>query len=246
MYKSEGKLHQSSTDLDLCKVFNEKACCSASEITQTASLATYGEAPKDCLNMFDQTDCSICETNVAIQTGPLRICDAVFDAYFSDDAVNQVIFPCGESEGIIGRNGSKLESNGVSFCEELGFNDQTSDDSAEEPCYGSNAMSKIAHLEPSIVSVLLRDCASRQHKVQTAYESAEDTRLGSKGSAEQVKELGGSVNNQTLKWFQDLEQQFLEMKLVGMSSRLLTTVVNKAVLWIRWHNQLLRLRMIQM
>lgn len=98
---SEGKLADLEfEDLNVCKVFHEKTCCSASRMLSASkaveTLATYGEAPKDCLDLFELLECSIC------QSGTLPICasfcDRVFeacsDAYFSSDATNQVKTQC--------------------------------------------------------------------------------------------------------------------------------------------------------
>lgn len=106
-YESERKPPKSADlelkDLNLCRVFHGKTCCSASEMITASvaveNLATYGEAAKECLDLFELLECSICHPNDGIQSGPLRICasfcDIVFeacsDAYFSsDDASNQV------------------------------------------------------------------------------------------------------------------------------------------------------------
>ncbi|KAF8045056.1 hypothetical protein N665_5678s0002 [Sinapis alba] len=129
--ESEGKLPKLADlefeDLNLC------------------SLATYGEAVKDCLDLFE-----------GIQSGTLHMCasfcDRVFeacsDAYFSSNATNQVIVPCGASETIICGKASKWESNGTTFCYALGFTVQTAEDSAQEPCHGSKSS-----LEPPVAVV---------------------------------------------------------------------------------------------
>lgn len=83
-------------DLNLCKVFHGKTCSSASNAVE--SLATYGEAVKDCLDLFELLECSIC------QSGTLPICDRVFeacsDAYFSSDATSDQVRPvCVNSKG---------------------------------------------------------------------------------------------------------------------------------------------------
>lgn len=89
-------------DLNQCNVFHGKTCCSASQVHSASvaleNLATYGEASKECLGLFELLECSICHPNVGIQSRPLGICasfcDRVFeacsDAYFSSDANNQV------------------------------------------------------------------------------------------------------------------------------------------------------------
>ena len=90
-YELEGKLPKPG-DLNLCNAFHDKTCWSA-------SLATHGEASKDCLYFYDLLECSICHPDVGVQSERLRICasfcDRVFeacsDAYFStSDASNQV------------------------------------------------------------------------------------------------------------------------------------------------------------
>ncbi|CAH2054989.1 unnamed protein product, partial [Thlaspi arvense] len=158
-------------DRNLCEVFHGKTCCSVSR-TDSASLAvenlaTYGEAAKDCLDLFELLECSICDPNVGIQLGPLGICaslcDRVFeacsDAYFSSDASNQVIVPCGASEGIICGKASKWESNGTAFCDAVGFTVHTADDCVQEPCYGSKSS-----LEP-VVESLIKSGILRRLKV---------------------------------------------------------------------------------
>lgn len=89
-------------DLNLCNVFHGKTCCSASTMHSASlaleNLATYGEATKDCLDLFELLECSIYQPDVGIQSEPLRICasfcDRVFeacsDAYFRRNASNQV------------------------------------------------------------------------------------------------------------------------------------------------------------
>ncbi|KAH0881490.1 hypothetical protein HID58_068884 [Brassica napus] len=102
------------------------------------SLATYGEAAKDCLYLFELLECSIC------QPGTLPICasfcgrvfQACSDAYFSSDASDQVIVPCGASESIICGKATKWETNGTAFCYALGFTVQSA---VEESCYGSKS-----------------------------------------------------------------------------------------------------------
>ncbi|KAF2548833.1 hypothetical protein F2Q70_00023947 [Brassica cretica] len=140
---SEGKLADLEfEDVNVCKVFHEKTCCSASRMLSASeaveSLATYGEAPKDCLYLFELLECSICQPG----TLPIRasFCDRVFqacsDAYFSSDASDQVIVPCGASESIICGKASKWETNGTAFCYALGFTVQSA---VEEPCYASKS-----------------------------------------------------------------------------------------------------------
>ncbi|XP_056844237.1 folate-binding protein 1-like [Raphanus sativus] len=157
-YELEGKLPESADvefkDLNMCTMFHEKTCCSASRMLSASlavkDLATHGEASKDCLFWFELLECSICHPDVGVQPRPLRICasfcDTVFeacsDAYFSTrDASDQVMVPCGVSNGTICQRASKLETNGKGFCEAVGFSVvQGADDQAEEPCYGSNSV----------------------------------------------------------------------------------------------------------
>ncbi|CAH8306198.1 unnamed protein product [Eruca vesicaria subsp. sativa] len=102
----EGKLPKFADlefkDLNLSNVFHAKTCCSR---MLSASLATHGEASKDCLALFELLQCSICHPDVGVQSVPLRICasfcDSVFeacsDAYFTTH--DQVVVPCGASNG---------------------------------------------------------------------------------------------------------------------------------------------------
>ncbi|KAG2245676.1 hypothetical protein Bca52824_085304 [Brassica carinata] len=158
-YELEGKLPESADlefkDLNMCSMFHEKTCCSASLALQ--NLATHGEASKDCLYFYDLLECSICHPDVGVQSERLRICasfcDTVFeacsDAYFStSDASNQVIVPCVASNDTICEKASKLETNGTAFCEAVGFTVvQTADDSA---CYGSS----ISSFGPAVKSLI--------------------------------------------------------------------------------------------
>ncbi|KAG2245673.1 hypothetical protein Bca52824_085301 [Brassica carinata] len=151
-YELEGKLPESADlefkDLNMCSMFHEKTCCSASLALQ--NLATHGEASKDCLFWFELLECSICHPDVGVQSGPLRVCasfcDTVFeacsDAYFStSDSTNQVIVPCVASNDTICEKASKLETNGTAFCEAVGFTVvKPAGDSVEEPCYGSKSI----------------------------------------------------------------------------------------------------------
>ncbi|CAH8386132.1 unnamed protein product [Eruca vesicaria subsp. sativa] len=154
----EGKLPESADlefkNLNMCNVFHDKTCCSASSRMLSVSLAlqnlaTHGEASKDCLYLFELLECSICHPDVGVQSGPLRICasfcDSVFeacsDAYFSTH--DQVIVPCGASNGTtICEKASELETNGTAFCEAVGFTvvQTPDDDSVEAPCYGSKTV----------------------------------------------------------------------------------------------------------
>ncbi|KAG2245677.1 hypothetical protein Bca52824_085305 [Brassica carinata] len=153
-YELEGKLPKPG-DLNLCNAFHDKTCWSASLALQ--NLATHGEASKDCLYFYDLLECSICHPDVGVQSERLRICasfcDRVFeacsDAYFStSDASNQVIVPCGASNGIICVKVSKWGTNGTAFCEAVGFTVvQTADDSA---CYGSS----ISSFGPAVKSLI--------------------------------------------------------------------------------------------
>ncbi|WZY74263.1 hypothetical protein YC2023_006503 [Brassica napus] len=136
---SENALH-----LNLCNAFHGNTCCSSSLALQ--NLATHGEASKDCLYLFELLECSICHPDVG---GPLRICasfcDSVFkacsDAYFStSDSTNQVIVPCGARNGTyICEKASKLETNGTSFCEAVGFSVQADVLECISSCTNNNA-----------------------------------------------------------------------------------------------------------
>ncbi|KAL0858043.1 hypothetical protein Bca101_063197 [Brassica carinata] len=157
-YELEGKLPESADlefrDLNLCSMFHDKTCCSASRMLSASlalqNLATHGEASKDCLFWFELLECSMCHPDVGVQSSPLRICasfcDSVFeacsDAYFSttDASNHQVMVPCGARNGTICEKAYNLETNGTVFCEAVGFSVQTADDYSEEPCYGSKSI----------------------------------------------------------------------------------------------------------
>ncbi|KAJ0234246.1 hypothetical protein HA466_0277640 [Hirschfeldia incana] len=146
---SEGKLPKLADlefeDLNVCKAFHGKTCSSASRMLSASlavkSLATYGEAVKDCLDLFEILECSICKSATLLPICA-SFCDRVFeacsDAYFStSDASDQVIVPCGARESIICGKASKWETNGTAFCCAVGFTVQSAVE--EVPCYGSKS-----------------------------------------------------------------------------------------------------------
>lgn len=65
-------------------------------------LAATGEANPDCLLLWEYLECSICDPQVGVQSGPplicASLCDRVYDAcsnaYFSMDAKIQVSGSC--------------------------------------------------------------------------------------------------------------------------------------------------------
>lgn len=65
-------------------------------------LASTGEANADCLLLWEFLECSICDPQVGVQSGPplicASLCDRVYDAcsnaYFSMDAKIQVSGTC--------------------------------------------------------------------------------------------------------------------------------------------------------
>jgi len=153
-FSNEGKpprrVKKGSKDLTLCRVFRKKTCC---DVTQThpafvsiRRLASKGEASQDCLQLWELLECSICDPHVGVQPGPPVICASLCDrvyqacssAYFSMDAITQVLAPCGVGDFVCGR-ASEWVSNGTELCQVAGFSVSPSDEIGETSCYGGKA-----------------------------------------------------------------------------------------------------------
>ncbi|TQE05155.1 hypothetical protein C1H46_009307 [Malus baccata] len=155
-FSSEGKppkrVTKGSKDLTLCRVFRKKTCCDVAQthpaLVSVRKLASSGEAGPECLHLWELLECSICDPRIGVQSGPPVICasfcDRVFEAcaeaYYSTDAITQVLAPCGVNDYVCGR-ASEWIHNGTEFCHAAGF--AVKDDisvSKEEPfCYGGKA-----------------------------------------------------------------------------------------------------------
>lgn len=153
-YSIQGKpprrVSKGPTDLTLCRVFRKNTCCDVMQthpaLLAIRRLASTGEASDECLHLWELLECSICDPNVGIQSGPPVICaplcdriyDACSNAYFAMDAKNQVLAPCGISDTVCGR-ASEWVSNGTELCKASGFSVKPSNDFKETFCYGGKA-----------------------------------------------------------------------------------------------------------
>ncbi|KAG5223495.1 Hedgehog-interacting protein [Salix suchowensis] len=157
-YSSEGKppkkVGKGARDLTLCRLFHKKTCCDVAQ-TYPASLsvrrlASTGEASQECLQLWELLECSICDPQIGVQSGPPLICASFCDrvyqacasAYFSMDANKRVIAPCGVNDFVCGQ-ASEWVSNGTELCHAAGFAVKLSDDAyvdvEEVSCYGGRA-----------------------------------------------------------------------------------------------------------
>ncbi|XP_031406026.1 uncharacterized protein LOC116214727 [Punica granatum] len=155
-YSSEGrpprKVSKGPKDLTLCRVFRRKTCCDVAQthaaLVTVRKLALTGDATDECVQLWELLECSICDPRVGVQPGPPRICasfcDRVFQAcssaYFSTDAITQVLAPCGTTEIICAR-ATEWVSNGTDLCQAAGFAVKVPLYPGEEEtsCYGSKA-----------------------------------------------------------------------------------------------------------
>ncbi|XP_062084846.1 folate-binding protein 1 isoform X2 [Humulus lupulus] len=148
--KPPKKVSRGSKDLTLCRVFRQKTCCDVAQthpaLLNIRKLASTGEASQECLQLWELIECSICNPQVGVQPGPPRLCsslcDRVFnacsDAYFSMEAMTQVLAPCGVNDFVCGR-ASQWVHNGTELCHAAGF--AVKDDllGEETSCYGGKA-----------------------------------------------------------------------------------------------------------
>ncbi|XP_068341750.1 folate-binding protein 1-like isoform X2 [Pyrus communis] len=152
-FSSEGKppkrLSKGPKDLTLCRVFRKKTCCDVAQthpaLVSVRKLASSGEAGPECLHVWELLECSICDPRIGVQSGPPAICasfcDRVFEAcaeaYYSTDAITQVLAPCGVNDYVCGR-ASEWIRNGTEFCHAAGFavKDDVSVSNEEAFCYG--------------------------------------------------------------------------------------------------------------
>ncbi|XP_048424415.1 uncharacterized protein LOC125470049 isoform X1 [Pyrus x bretschneideri] len=155
-FSSEGKppkrLSKGPKDLTLCRVFRKKTCCDVAQthpaLVSVRKLASSGEAGPECLHVWELLECSICDPRIGVQSGPPAICasfcDRVFEAcaeaYYSTDAITQVLAPCGVNDYVCGR-ASEWIRNGTEFCHAAGFavKDDVSMSNEEAFCYGGKA-----------------------------------------------------------------------------------------------------------
>ncbi|XP_017224241.1 folate-binding protein 1-like isoform X2 [Daucus carota subsp. sativus] len=153
-YSNQGKPPRSVSkgpkDLILCRMYRKKTCC---DVTQThpafmaiRKLASTGEANADCLLLWEYLECSICDPQVGVQSGPplicASLCDRVYDAcanaYFSIDAKIQALAPCGVNDFVCGR-ASEWISNGTELCHAAGFAVKPFYDIQGTTCYGGRS-----------------------------------------------------------------------------------------------------------
>lgn len=153
---SEGKppkrVSKGPKDLTLCRVFRKKTCCDVAQthpaLLSIRKLASTGEASPECLQLWELLECSICDPRIGVQQGPPVICasfcDRVFkacaEAYYSTDAITQVLAPCGVNDYVCGR-ASEWIHNGTEFCYAAGFavKDDISESMEKRFCYGGKA-----------------------------------------------------------------------------------------------------------
>ncbi|XP_074333972.1 folate-binding protein 1-like isoform X2 [Apium graveolens] len=153
-YTNEGKpprrVNKGPKDLTLCRVFRKRTCC---DVAQThpafltiRKLASTGEASEDCLQLWELLECSICDPEVGVQSGPPLVCSSFCDrvyeacssAYFSMDVNTQVLAPCGVNDFVCGR-ASEWISNGSELCRASGFSVKPLHDLQERFCYGGKS-----------------------------------------------------------------------------------------------------------
>nr|XP_011466172.1 PREDICTED: uncharacterized protein LOC101299595 isoform X2 [Fragaria vesca subsp. vesca] len=155
-FSSEGKppkrVSKGPKDLTLCRVFRKNTCCDVAQthpaLIAIRKLASSGEANSECLQLWELLECSICDPRIGVQPGPPVICasfcDRVFNAcsgaYYSTDAITQVLAPCGLNDYVCGR-ASEWILNGTEFCHAAGFavKGDMSDSLEETFCYGGKA-----------------------------------------------------------------------------------------------------------
>lgn len=153
-FSSEGKAPRSIRDLTLCRVFRRNTCCDVSHthsaFLSVRKLASTGEANQECLHLWEVLECSLCDPDVGVKPGPPLICasfcekvfQACSDAYFSVDAITQVLAPCGVGDFVCGR-ASEWISNGTELCRAAGFAVKAFSDSGLSvegtSCYGGKA-----------------------------------------------------------------------------------------------------------
>lgn len=150
--KPPSKVSKGRKDLTLCRVFRKKTCCDVAQthpaLLSIRRLALTGEASQECLQLWELLECSICDPHVGVQPGPPLICASLCDrvykacsnAYFSMDAMTQVLVPCGVGDFVCGR-ASEWTSNGTELCRAAGFAVKPSydHDMEETSCYGGKA-----------------------------------------------------------------------------------------------------------
>lgn len=100
--KPPRKAARGSRDLTLCRVFRQSTCCDVAQtypaLLLIRRLASTGEASRECLDLWELLECSICDPRVGVQHGPPVICtslcdkvlEACGDAYFAVDPKTQV------------------------------------------------------------------------------------------------------------------------------------------------------------
>ncbi|KAG9443826.1 hypothetical protein H6P81_015166 [Aristolochia fimbriata] len=157
-FSSEGKPPRKATkgskDLTVCRVFRKKTCCDVAQtlpaFLSIRRLASSGEANQECLHLWELLECAICDPRVGVQPGPPLICpsfcdmvlQACADAFFSVEAKNHVLSPCGLNDIVCGK-AAEWTSNGTEFCRLAGFSvyvpEKHHEGSKEPFCYGGKS-----------------------------------------------------------------------------------------------------------
>lgn len=105
-FELEGKpprrVSRREDELTLCRAYRKRTCC-APEQTNAAlvsikKLAIYGEGSADCVSNWEAVECSICDPQVGVFSGPPLICSSLCrslyescsEAYFANDPTTQV------------------------------------------------------------------------------------------------------------------------------------------------------------
>ncbi|KAL1833484.1 hypothetical protein ACET3Z_003135 [Daucus carota] len=148
--KPPRRVNKGPKDLTLCRMFRKRTCC---DVTQThpafltiRKLASTGEASEDCLQLWELLECSVCDPEVGVRSGPPLVCstfcdrvyEACSNAYFSMDVSTQVLAPCGVNDFVCGR-ASEWISNGSELCRASGFSVKPLYDKQERSCYGGKS-----------------------------------------------------------------------------------------------------------
>jgi len=174
-FELEGKpprrVFRREDELTLCRAYRKRTCC-APEQTNAAlvsikKLAIYGEGSADCVSNWEAVECSICDPQVGVFSGPPLICSSLcrslyescLEAYFANDPTTQVLVPCGPKD-VVCAQGREWASNSSGFCRLAGFEvelvDMKLQHGAERLCYkgGAETFSTLSSQEQRRISLL--------------------------------------------------------------------------------------------